>query len=43
MDLIFSGTLSPIISKVFPLEEAKEAEYFLSQGKQFGKILLEFV
>jgi len=43
MDLVFSGKLNPIISSVFPLEEVKKAENFLSQGKQFGKVLLEIV
>ncbi len=41
MKLVFSGALSPVIDRVFPLSEAKEAEKYLNQANQFGKVLLE--
>lgn len=41
MKLVFNGKLTPIIDKVFPLEKVKEAERYLSEGHQFGKVLLK--
>jgi NADPH:quinone reductase-like Zn-dependent oxidoreductase len=41
MKLVFSGALSPVIDRIFPLSEAKEAEKYLNQANQFGKVLLE--
>jgi len=41
MKLVFEEKIYPIIDKIFPLEEAKEAEKYLSKGKQFGKVLLK--
>jgi len=41
MQLIFQGKLKPIIDKVFPFHQARDAETYLQQGKQFGKILLK--
>jgi NADPH:quinone reductase-like Zn-dependent oxidoreductase len=41
MKLIFNGKLIPIIDKIYPLEEVVEAEKYLSEALQFGKILLE--
>ncbi len=41
MKLVFEEKINPIIDKIFPLKEAKEAEKYLSKGKQFGKVLLE--
>ncbi|TFF89733.1 MAG: alcohol dehydrogenase [Promethearchaeota archaeon] len=41
MDLIFKGKLKPIIDKVFPLENIREAEEYLKEHKQFGKVLLK--
>ncbi|MFX0020909.1 MAG: zinc-binding dehydrogenase [Candidatus Hermodarchaeota archaeon] len=40
MKLIFDGELTPIIDSVFPLDRVKDAERYLSEGKQFGKVLL---
>ncbi len=40
MDLVLKGILNPIIDKVFPFEQARDAEKYLSEGNQFGKILL---
>ncbi|MFX1388908.1 MAG: zinc-binding dehydrogenase [Promethearchaeota archaeon] len=41
MQLIFEGKLKPIIDKVFPFEKVMEAERYLSEAKQFGKVLLQ--
>jgi NADPH:quinone reductase-like Zn-dependent oxidoreductase len=40
MKLVFEGKLIPFIDKIFPLQKAMEAEKYLSEAKQFGKILL---
>ena len=36
-----AGKLHPVIGKVFPLEEAREAYTLLQQGKNYGKIVLK--
>ena len=41
MKLVFEGKLTPIIDKIFSLEQAKEAETYLNKGTQFGKVLLK--
>ncbi len=41
MKLVFARKLRPVIDKVFPLEEAQEAQARMEKGQQFGKILLE--
>ena len=41
MKLVLSGVLSPVIDRVFPLAQAKDAEKYLTQANQFGKVLLE--
>lgn len=41
MNLIFQKKLHPVVDKVFPLTEVKEAESYLKDEKQFGKVLLE--
>ena len=41
MRLVFEGKLNPIIAKIFPFDKVKDAENYLSEGKQFGKVLLE--
>jgi len=41
MKLIFTGKLSPIIDKVYSIEDVKEAEQYLSEGNQFGKVLIK--
>ncbi|MFX0058607.1 MAG: zinc-binding dehydrogenase [Candidatus Hodarchaeota archaeon] len=41
MNLIFSNKLNPEIDKIFPIEEIVDAEKYLSEGKQFGKLLIE--
>lgn len=40
MQLVLDGTLNPIIDKVYPLENVREAEEYLSEGNQFGKVLI---
>ncbi len=41
MEYVFKGEITPFIDKIFPLEEIKEAERYLEEGNQFGKILLK--
>ena len=41
MKLIFEGKLNPVISKIFPLEKAKEAQKYLMEKQQFGKVVLQ--
>ncbi len=38
---VAAGKLNPVIGKVFPLEQAKEAYTLLQQGKNYGKIVLK--
>jgi NADPH:quinone reductase-like Zn-dependent oxidoreductase len=40
MKLIFDKKLRPIIAKEFSLKEAHEAQKYLSNMEQFGKVLL---
>ncbi len=37
---IAAGQLHPVIGKVFPLEQAKEAYVLMREGKNYGKIVL---
>jgi len=41
MQLVLDGTLNPIVDKVYPLENVREAEEYLSEGNQFGKVLIK--
>ncbi len=41
MKLVFRRQLIPVVDKVFPLAEAREAQARLEAGAQFGKILLK--
>jgi NADPH:quinone reductase-like Zn-dependent oxidoreductase len=41
MELVFAKKLKPIVDKVFPIDQAAEAERYLQEGKQFGKVLLK--
>ncbi|MDE2038757.1 MAG: zinc-binding dehydrogenase [Elusimicrobia bacterium] len=34
------GRLKPVIDRSFPLEQARQAQEYLEQGRQFGKVLL---
>ncbi|MGD0214666.1 MAG: NADPH:quinone oxidoreductase family protein [Terriglobales bacterium] len=38
---IAAGKLNPVIGKVFPLEQAREAYTLLQEGKNYGKIVLK--
>jgi NADPH:quinone reductase-like Zn-dependent oxidoreductase len=40
MDLVFQGTLEPVIHAVLPLEEARKAHEILEAGDVFGKVVL---
>ena len=40
VELLGQGQLQPVIDSVLPLEQGREALSRLSQGKQFGKIVL---
>ncbi len=41
MAQVFNGTLKPVVDRVFPLEEARDALEYLERGEQFGKVLLQ--
>lgn len=41
MNLIFQNKLNPVVDKIFPLNEVRDAEAYLKEGKQFGKVLLK--
>jgi NADPH:quinone reductase-like Zn-dependent oxidoreductase len=40
MNLVFEGKLSPIVDDIFEFEDIRNAETYLSEAKQFGKILI---
>lgn len=40
MQLVLEGKLVPVIDKIFPLEQANEAEKYLESSNHVGKILL---
>jgi len=40
MNLVFSGALDPVVGKVFPLDEVKEAQRTLAGFDVFGKVVL---
>lgn len=40
MRLVFSGKVDPAIDKVYPLDQARQAEEYLLRAGQFGKVLL---
>jgi len=41
MELIFNGTIKPVVDSVYPLEQAAEAYARYERGEQFGKIVLK--
>ncbi len=40
MRLVFMGRLTPVVDRVFPLEDARAAQEYLGRGEQFGKVVL---
>jgi NADPH:quinone reductase-like Zn-dependent oxidoreductase len=40
MKLVFMGRLKPVVDRVFPLREARQAHEFLESAEQFGKVVL---
>lgn len=41
MNLVWQGKLKPVVDRVLPLEEVREAYRVLKAGEQFGKVVLE--
>ena len=39
--LVWERRLKPVVDRVFPLSQAKEAHEYLERGEQFGKIVLK--
>ena len=40
MKLVFMGRLKPVVDRVFPLEQARDAHAYLERAEQFGKVVL---
>jgi NADPH2:quinone reductase len=40
MRLVFEGRLEPVIHRVMPLEQARQAHEMLEEGRVFGKLVL---
>jgi NADPH:quinone reductase-like Zn-dependent oxidoreductase len=40
-ELLKSGCIRPVIDKVFPFEQAKEALAYLEQGRARGKVVVK--
>jgi NADPH:quinone reductase-like Zn-dependent oxidoreductase len=40
MKLVFMGRLTPVVDRVFPLEDAGKAHAYVERGEQFGKVVL---
>lgn len=40
LKLVWAGKLKPVIARVFPLEEAPEAQKMMERREQFGKLIL---
>jgi NADPH:quinone reductase-like Zn-dependent oxidoreductase len=38
--LLAAGTLSPVVDRTFPLEQAAQAQTLLEHGEHFGKLVL---
>jgi NADPH2:quinone reductase len=41
LKLVWQGKLKPIVDRILPLEQAREAHEVLERGEQFGKIVLQ--
>jgi len=39
-DLMYRGAFRPVVDRVLPLEEAREAQIYLAEARQFGKVVL---
>jgi len=39
--LLWEGKLTPVVDRVLPLDQAREAQRLLEEGRQFGKVVLE--
>jgi alcohol dehydrogenase len=37
---IFAGHLKPVVDRVLPLSEVREAHEYLAQSQMFGKVVL---
>ena len=42
MGFFVSGTIRPVVDKVFPADNIREAHEYLESNKSFGKVVLEF-
>jgi alcohol dehydrogenase len=40
MNLIGQGKLNPVIDRVLPLTEVRQAHQIIEEGKHFGKIVM---
>ncbi len=40
MKLVFMGRMKPVVDRVFPLKEARQAHEYLERAEQFGKVVL---
>ncbi len=38
--VVFAGRITPVVDRVFPLDEAREAHAYLEEGGQLGKVVL---
>ena len=41
MGLLAAGKLHPVVDRVFPLSQTRDAEIYLESAHQFGKVVLE--
>jgi NADPH:quinone reductase-like Zn-dependent oxidoreductase len=39
--LFFAGQLNPVVDRTLPLPDARQAQRYLEESRQFGKIVLE--
>jgi len=42
MKVVFDGKVSPIIDKIFNIDDILNAELYLTKAKQFGKVIIKF-
>lgn len=42
MQLVFNGTLKPVVGRTFPFAQARQAFELMQKGENFGKIVLTF-